>query len=343
MFCSILISAALLGSATSMKVDSSLGHELFSRKRNAEEVEYSWLMDYSIKFASCHTVTQYGAVDGQEANEGGSTWKQTLVKYRLCPADECGYGCTGGEYMVAMNDFVDLYTEAKLTAQELTCENVRENCDCDDVDDEDGCQYQCYVDAGLNYCIEGDDDVVEFNVQEYLECVELENENGGEYYEQAYYVGLKCSDNGQRVNLAVFQDEFCTEPGPNEIYAKYIGDTLPFADESLVAENCVGCSESNGDDDAANEVSEFCMGSYEPAAKCESNMNIQNQILNGCDYIHDLYLREDNYNPIGHTKTLIAAWVLLCSTVILAVVVGKMHQQANKKIHLNPNNEGAVL
>jgi len=342
----VLISAALWGSATSMKLDSSLGRELLSRTRNVEqeeEVDYSWIMDYSMKFTSCHTITQYGAVDGDEADGNGGTWKQTLVEYRLCSSDECGYGCKGGEYLVNMIDFVDLYTEARLTAEELACETTRENCYCDDVDDEDGCQAQCYVDAELDYCVEGDDDAEAFNIQEYLECQLLENQNGGQYYAQEYYVGLSCSENGQRVNLAVFTDAYCTVPGPNNIYASYIGETLPYADESIVAENCVGCSQSNGDDDAGNEVSEFCMTSYEAAVKCESKLNIYNPITNGCDYLHNLYLREDNYNPVGHTKTLVAAWVFFVSTIVLAVVAGRLHKKANQKINLNGDNMGAVV
>jgi len=341
MFSFTLISAALLGSVTSMKVDSSLGRELLSRSRNLDEVDYSWMLDYNIKFARCHTVTQYGAVDGEDANENGGTWKETLVKYKLCPADECGYGCSGGEYLMNMKDFVDLYTENKLTADELACETTRENCVCND-DDEDACQNTCYEAAEQDYCIETDDDGEAFNVQEYLECAVLENQNGDDGNGDVYYVGPTCSENGQRVNLAVFMDEFCTELGPSAIYATYTGETLPYAEESIVAENCVSCTVS-GDDDAADEVSGFCGDSYLAAAKCEANMDIYNPITAGCDYIHSIYLREDGYTPVGHTWTLIAAWVFLSTTCILAVVAGKMHQEASKKILLNPNNAGAVV
>lgn len=341
MFRFTLISAALLGSVTSMKVNSSLGRELLSKSRNLDgEVDYSWMLDYSMKFARCHTVTQYGAVDGEDGNENGGTWQQTLVKYKLCPSNECGYGCSGGEYLTDMKDFVDLYTENEMTAKELACETTRENCVCND-DDEDTCMNTCYEAAEQDYCVETDDDGEEFNVQEYLECAVLENQNGNDNG-SVYYVGPKCSENGQRINLGVFMDEFCTVAGPSAIYASYTGDTLPYAEESIVAENCVGCTVS-GDDDAADELSGFCTDSYMSAVKCENNMNIYNPITNGCDYIHSIYLRDDSYNPVGHTWTLIAAWVFLSSTCILAVVAGKMHQAANQKILLNPSNAGAVV
>jgi hypothetical protein len=94
-----------------------------------------------------------------------------MVKFGLCPSDESCGSCGKGkaQYVVNMNDFIDAYTEMQMNAQEQLCENIRENCYCDDVDDDDACENQCYTNAGLDNCIEYDGDE-EFDAQEYLEC-----------------------------------------------------------------------------------------------------------------------------------------------------------------------------
>jgi len=333
----LAVIAALVGNALSMKADSALGRELLSRARKLEEdaVDYSWVMDYSIKFKECHTITQYGgAVDGDDEGGDVSTWKQNLVEFNLCPSDTCGYGCEGGDYIVNMADFVDLYTESRLNAEELACENLRENCGCDDADDEDACEYNCYINAGLDYCIDGDDDGEAFNLQEYLECVEIEDQYG---YGNSYYTGLTCSENGQRINLAIYYDNMCTVRGPDEIFAKYMGLSLPYEEETIVDQDCVSCSVNNGD---GYELSEFCGDSYASAAKCETDMTLNNPNYDGCEYINNIYLKEDGYIPRKSPMPLILAWVFGISTVVLAAIAGKMH--SNPAISLN-SKDGAVV
>jgi len=338
-----LITCTLIGSAASMKASSALGSKLLSKARKTEEgeVDYSWVMDYSIKFEKCHTVTQSGAdEDGVQ-----TMYRENTVEFKLCPTDQCMYGCEGGDYLVDMASFVDLYTEARMTAQELECEEIRENCDCDDVDDEDGCQAQCYTNAGLDYCVEGDDDgAAEFNLQEYLECIEIENQYGDAVEGENYYVGMKCSENGEEVNLKVYTNALCTVEGSDAIYASFMGETLPYADgTNIVAENCVSCSEADGNDDAAAyALTEFCGTSYTSAAKCENDMSISDPILDGCDYIQNLYLREDNYKPRGSMWPLVGMWIFFITTIIFAAVAGRMHMMRSTKIQLN-SADGAVV
>lgn len=343
MFRLALISAALFGSVASMKANSALGRKLLSKARRVEEgeVDYSWIMNYSIKFAQCHTVTQYGG--GEEGGEeGNGIWKQRSVKFKLCPTDECGYGCEGGDYLVDMASFVDLYTEAKMTQQELNCETTRENCYCDDVDDEDYCEAQCYKAAGQDYCIEvEDEDQAVFDVQEYLECVEIEDQNGDGYYGKNYYVGLSCSESGERINMKVYADATCSEEGPSQVFSKYFGYSLPYAEESIVAQDCVSCID-NGDGDDAGELSELCGTSYEAAAKCENDLDRNGKVTNGCDYIQNIYLREDNYIPRTSPLPLIFAWVFFISTIVLAVIAGKIYQMKSTRIELN-SASGAVV
>jgi len=87
----------------------------------------------------------------------------------MCPSDSCSTCKNGGEYVVNMMEFVDSYTEAKLTEKEYTCEMIRENCYCDNANDDEVCENQCYVNEGHDECIEYEGEE-EFEIQRYLEC-----------------------------------------------------------------------------------------------------------------------------------------------------------------------------
>jgi len=352
-FRSALIFAALFGDAVSMPAQSDAGRKLLSKARKLEEeIDMTWIINYSIKFASCHSISQYAGAEGnQNAEEGQTIVTQNLVKFKLCPSDSCGYGCKGGEYLVDMAEFVNMYTENRLDAEEMACENVRENCNCQYYDDEDACQNNCFMDAGLDYCIEeeeGDDDAaVAFELQEYLECAELEDENG-KYYENGekkqLYVGPKCSNSGEKIHLGVFTDEFCTQEFSDSAYRTLTGESLPYreGEDSIVAEDCVNCMQADGDD-GNYELIEFCEQSYEPAAKCEKNLDIYSPDESGCDFIYSLYRREDSYQPMKHSTAVTMAWVFFVATIVLAFFVIKMFMSSRKKISLNENVEGAVV
>lgn len=159
---------------------------------------------------------------------------------------------------------------------------VRENCYCGD---DDGCEYQCYVTAGLDYCEQDNDNnnnnnnnAVEFQLEDAVACNELEvdedqlsyyyyNQGGNnqqqEYYNQNNYnnnnnqnqemklfVGPYCSANGKSIFLGTFMDETCSYPAPDGTYESFsYGQALPYSAESLVASTCVACKEPQDYDD----------------------------------------------------------------------------------------------
>jgi hypothetical protein len=143
-----------------------------ARALDQNEDDTTWMVGYSIKYLGCSSLLQVRGEDGGGGDDGESNlFTMNMVKFGLCPSDKSCSSCGQGkaQYVVNMEAFVNAYTEMKMDAQEQACENIRENCYCDDVDDDDACENQCYVNAGLSNCIDYDGDE-EFNAQEYLEC-----------------------------------------------------------------------------------------------------------------------------------------------------------------------------
>jgi hypothetical protein len=150
--------ASLLTAASAINSHSSIGKSLLSKSRalndaNEAEQDMSWLIDYSLRFESCHTVEQYNF--GEDGEDSGQT---NLVKFKLCPSNKCGSGCKGAEYVAPMEEFVDAYTEWQMNDLEYKCEMIRENCDCEYYDgDDDACEAKCYTDEGMySKCVEQD-------------------------------------------------------------------------------------------------------------------------------------------------------------------------------------------
>ena len=250
-----------------IKAESALGKKLMSKARqleqNNQEQEHdpSWMVNYSIKYLSCASLPTLREEGG---GDEGILYNQNLVKFALCPSDSCD-SCSNGQaqYVVNMMDFVDIYTEMKLTEQEMACENMREyGCNCENANDDEACENACYANAGMEYCIEYEGQE-EFEIQRYLECAELEagennNNNGnGNYYQQnnnngnvnmnwQYYVGMACSESdGKSINLAVYTDAGCSQKAGSGIYeALNYGNSLPFENEPIVSLNdCISCQQ----------------------------------------------------------------------------------------------------
>jgi hypothetical protein len=170
----LLASASALSPDSGIPADSKAGMSLMSQARalDQNEDDTTWMVGYSIKYLGCSSLLQVRGEDGGGGDDGESNlFTMNMVKFGLCPSDKSCSSCGQGkaQYVVNMEAFVNAYTEMKMDAQEQACENIRENCYCDDVDDDDACENQCYVNAGLSNCIDYDGDE-EFNAQEYLEC-----------------------------------------------------------------------------------------------------------------------------------------------------------------------------
>jgi hypothetical protein len=326
----VLLSA--LASATAKKsvelpstlaANSKLGKKILSEARRLEnaddEIDLSWVVDYSIKFQGCHHITQWN----DEADDGEDVRIATkrLVRFRLCPAAYCDSDSSGGcdsgygDYIVDMNTYLQAYLMDLEELHEWTCEYYQMKvCGCDDDDgkddgfDEQECLNDCYGNNGLDYCIEeeNDDDAVEFELDQYIECGQFDA--GGrrrrrlDGAEVEYFLGPYCSDQGSEVVLGMFTDDTCSQfaddYGGVQTYKGFTGDTLPYSSDSIVGMECVPCeplAEIEEDDGNANqndaaevEIKEVCEQLYQTAGKCENNLNIDDPNKNACNYMEGI-------------------------------------------------------
>lgn len=172
---------ALLASAASanfvpkgdVAADSAFGQKLLSKATVVEharhldqERDVTFIAKYSIRYLGCSSLVQ---VREEGGGDEGLLYTQNLVRFALCPSSSCSSCSGGGEYVVSMMEFVDSYTEFKLTEKEYACEMIRENCYCDNANDDDVCENQCYTNQGMPECIEYEGQE-EFEIQGYLEC-----------------------------------------------------------------------------------------------------------------------------------------------------------------------------
>jgi hypothetical protein len=337
--------ASLLTVASAINSRSSIGKSLLSKSRalneNAEQ-DMTWMIDYSLRFESCHTVEQYNF--GENGEDSGQT---NLVKFKLCPSNKCGSGCKGAEYVATMEEFVDSYTEWQMNDQEYKCEMIRENCDCTDYNgDDDACEANCYSAEGMySTCVdqEKEDGEFEFDLQEYLECKEIET--GDEYTK--YYVGPKCSSNHQKINLGVFTDEYCTQEYDDGIFATTYGITLPYSSENIVSEYCISCSSQNANNDGSYEdaeLTEICDEQYQNAAKCETRLSgtVAYPDTDACEYINKIKLYEVGYKPTSKTTAVVFATILGLGTVGLAAYAIKMRMDGGSR-QIKLNDDSAIV
>ena len=132
-----------------IKADSKLGNRILSEARQLDQNNnFSWVTGYSIKFQRCATSDEYyggyfGGEEGGNDRQGfNGMYKQRLVHFKLCPSDDCNSCTNGADYVIDMNVFVEAYIESKMDAQEYNCEMVRENCDCENANDDEACEAQ---------------------------------------------------------------------------------------------------------------------------------------------------------------------------------------------------------
>jgi hypothetical protein len=244
-------------------------------------------------------------------NDYNGKYEQRLVHFKLCPSSSCRSCAGGADYVIDMNEYINAYVESKMDVQEYNCERVRESCYCENANDDEACDRNCYYQAGLDYCGNEDEqqnqnggNQYQFDLKEAIECRRLDvdgnaiqyylYQNAGnanmQYYQQGgqqnnqnqnmkLFVGPYCSANGKSIHLGVFMDEACSFDAPLGIYSKITGQSLPYSSKSLIESTCVSCKEpqeynanNNGDQRDEDQVLEVCERLYEQSGKCESNL-----------------------------------------------------------------------
>jgi len=320
---------------------------------NNQEEENTWMTKFDLKFDSCYSMTQIGDAEGGNDNdEESNLFMQHTVKLKLCPSDSCISGqskCDGSaEYLVQMAEYVQSYVDFKTEEKEQACETVRENCYCNDNQDDEACATQCYSEKGMDYCIE-DENEVEFEIEEYLECSELENNNNNNNnnnnYVQ-YYVGPYCSSSGKAIHLGVFTDGGCVNRVDSSIFStNNYGMELPYSEESIVQPDCISCKEveENENDDNNNNnnyyeepnVAEICEQMYEESAKCEEDSGDLGPYYknNGaCDYIKNTLPKLAKVYGSGSSASpaVAFAWIFGISTLGLIGLVFYMFKNPAK-------------
>jgi len=261
---------------------STIGKRLLTSARrveqngnNNDEQEADWLAGYSIKYDSCASLIQVRGGENGGGDEEGFLYTQNLVKFILCQGTSgCG-SCGSGiaSYVVDMGEFIAAYTEMKEEQKEQACEMIAEYCYCDNANDDEVCENQCYADAGMSDCIEYDDGQEEVDINELLECQAMEgadgndnNNNNGNYnygsnngnyngvdMYRPYYLGPTCSTkDGKSIFISAFYDAGCTSAAGSGIYEAFnYGRSLPYESVPVVALNdCISCLQV--DEDANN-------------------------------------------------------------------------------------------
>ena len=176
--------------------DSPLGAKILSQARkleNEEEIDFTWVSGFSIKFQGCHHVSQWN--DDADGEEEVRIQTKRLIRFRLCPTYYCsassasGCGSEYGDYIIDMNTFLETYYEAVENYNEYRCEYTATMlCDCQDDDgkgddfDRDICEYECFVshnivdlcDVQNPYNDDQAEEEEQFNLADYVECQQAE-------------------------------------------------------------------------------------------------------------------------------------------------------------------------
>jgi len=325
----------------SIGATSKVGQKMLSKARRLEEnengeIDYTWVANMALKFQGCYQTQTWN--DEANGNEDIRISTQSLVRFRLCPTATCtmenAAGCSSGygDYIIAMEDYLQAYFEAIEQDQEYNCEYEKTygDCICDkenqgDDFDEDICEYDCYMGKGMEYCVdrnpyaeEGAEEEEKMELREMAECrqVEVNNNNGRRKLEDnqvQYYMGAYCSESGSSIHLGVFTEETCSqfadEYAGRSTYLSLTGKDLPYGETTMIGTECMSCMEpkevnenennnNQNDQDDADEVKEACEQLYQAAGKCEANLASAGTVANpnnyGCNFIEGIKIVRKN-------------------------------------------------
>lgn len=240
-----------------------------------------------------------------------------------------------------MGNFVEAYANQVDAEKKNKCEQFLENCECGE-DDDGGCAQNCFSDAGMDYC-EDDNEANEVDITNFLECQELDFNDDNNNYNEQYYIGLKCSDDGQGIHLGMFTDQYCTIERNDD---QYTDSSFPYKNKSFVTNDCISCvgiedEDASGDEDYDEfGVSEMCWKNYEESAKCERNLDFYNVYTDGCSLIKEVSFRDGNRKMRFTTATIWVVWFLFLCSVGLTVTALYFFRESKRQIQLNgPQSE----
>lgn len=321
----------------SVPMNSALGEKIMSSARrlennNQEEVDFTWVADFSIKFQGCHHISQWN--DQADGDEDVRIATKRLVRFRLCPSDSCSPnnagGCSEGygDYVLDMNVYLEAYIESTQQYNEAKCEYLANMSGCNnnnnrrlDENQQDYCLYDYYAANDMaeecadgnpyqnNY--DGNNQQEEFDIGEYTYCAQanFQNNNGRKLDQQQnqYYMGPYCSEQGGSIYMGLFTDDACTtfadDYGGKEMYYSLTAKELPYGEKNMITMDCYSCMEpeaqynyDGNDNEDEDNVNEMCEMIYANAGKCESSLDVSGVYpnYNACSYIQGIQVIRKN-------------------------------------------------
>lgn len=319
-----------------------------------DDYDYSGLVDFdmslfSIKLHSCRSLTNFELDDiaemeeeaAQQREEGNNGFNEEdvegvvypftatpFVNFRLCPTDTCQddswEGCRNvyGNYLVPLEDYLQATQEHLEEEKESYCDYCNQcayfykyfNAQCEYYD-----ECQTYADV----CVESDDDnddALEVNYEDYMECTAVDRAYYNQYYNVAYqngnenyenrrteeaedkvYLKIFCSDT---IKIGIFSDEDCTNYIGQQTTIKKATSLEMYEDDletNFMQRSCHSCSKSrtkyyfkdqdqyneqqekDDDEEEEDELYEICEQLYEDSAKCNAQLPYQSKVYYGED------------------------------------------------------------
>ena len=318
-----------------IKVGSTLGRKIMQNARSLEnnrDMNFDFVINYSIKFQGCHHVSQWNA-DADDEDDVRIKTKR-LVRFRLCPTDSCtnsrSAGCNSkfGDYVVDLNTFTSSYLETVMEEKDDICYNTQYECkqQCNNGDDGD-CMIACYDEYGVSFCLNDDDNNNQndgFDPSDYAECAQFDLNNGRRRLadDVEYYVGPYCADQGGEIHLGLFTDDTCTTFAQNgeSTFANAMGYELPYSDTSLISTLCLACGRNDGNGNY--EMKDVCNNVYGISGKCETKMSVDYPNESACTYIEGIkIIRDDGVIRTSAVKKSKAAAVAIGLFLTMAVLL----------------------
>lgn len=247
--------------------------------RRLEDVttfEYNDLSQFSLRFEKCQYVQTYEDEFAEDEDNDSPLAMKHFVVYRLCPTGSCET-CDEqyGTYVIDAESYLSYTIDYQTQAFEEMCNNCNQKCNnegsyCS------GCGKLCYQYNNLeaNGYIDA---------SQYYYCQQLNY--GDDDSSTTYYIGPRCSSQGQKITIGLFSDQNCWEPIDDVDPKDILGANLSYhllsqasVDDGSVCLSCheQGNEQDNEQDQAdADDVNQMCEDLYYMSAKCESKTGLE--------------------------------------------------------------------